>query len=286
MLLAFNASMAMLISVMAALFAGIVVIFNNGNLAVPIPVGIALIVLSGIGFSILLMSVPKLYSETLKRCSDDINGFAKEQKSIAKRCFGKRRLNVLLNLAFGLIAHERLDEAETILMQIAPHADKTGHSYKIKYLLFSLIASGKKKDYAGCSYILERLINELNTNNGLFILEKDDYEHLAEIVQLETAFYSLFPDNPNSNKKEITNKLNFLARKYLSAEHFTNELWNEYFTTHFNYILGTTYAVSGDIRSAEFYFGTIAKQPFTYPENARARYFLQTKNMDIFFRQQ
>ena len=150
MLLAFNASMAMLISVMATLFAGIVVIFNNGNLAVPIPVGIALIILSGIGFSILLMSVPKVYSESLKRCSDDINGFAKEQKSIAKRCFGKRKLNVLLNLAFGLIAHERLDEAETILMQIVPYADKSGHSYKMKYLLFSLIESGKKKDYAGC----------------------------------------------------------------------------------------------------------------------------------------
>ena len=85
------------------------------------------------------------------------------------------------------------------------------------------------------------------------------------------------------NKKEITDKLNFLARKYLSSEHFTNELWNEYFTTHFNYILGATYAVSGDIRSAEFYFGTIAKQPFTYPENARARYFLQTKNINILF---
>ena len=35
MLLAFNASMAMLISVTATLFAGIVVIFNNDNLAVP-----------------------------------------------------------------------------------------------------------------------------------------------------------------------------------------------------------------------------------------------------------
>jgi len=283
MLLAFNASMAMLISVMATLFAGIAVIFNNGNLAVPIPVGIALIILSGIGFSVLLMSVPRLYNETLKRCSDDINGFVREQKNISKRCFGRHRLNVLLNLAFGLMAHERLDEAQSTLMQIAPYADRAGHSYKMKYLLFSLIISGRRKDYTGCSYTLERLLNELRTNQELFILEKDDYEHLAEIVQLETAFYSLLPDDSQPNRKEITDKLNFLARKYMSTEHFTNELWNEYFTTHFNYVLGTTYAAAGDTRSADFYFGNVARQPFTYPENARARYFLQTKDMKVLF---
>ena len=82
----------------------------------------------------------------------------------------------------------------------------------MKYLLFSLRESGKKKDYAGCSYTLERLINELNTNNGLFILQKDDYEHLAEIVQLERAFYSLCPNITNMNKS--TRFTNFLINYF------------------------------------------------------------------------
>ena len=282
MLLAFNSSLAMFISIIATFLTGVFIIINS-NFALPIPLGIALIILSGIGLAVLLSSVPKLYNETLKRCSDDINGFAKEQKAISKRCFGKKKLDVLINLIFGLTAYERLDEAESLLMQTAPLVDRKGHAYKMKYLFFSLLLSGKRKDNQSCAYMLERLMNELQTNRELFILEKDEYEHLAQIIQLETAFYSLNFSALSENDKEMILKLNFLARKYLSLEHFTNELWNEYFTVHLNYILGITYLIMGDNRSAEFYLGNTANQPFTYPENTRARYFLQTKDMKTFF---
>ena len=283
MLFAFNSSAAMLISIIATFLSGLFVIFGSSGFGIPVPVGIALIILSAIGLAILLSSVPKLYTETLKNCNDNINGFIREQTSIANRCFGKRKLSAQINLAFGLIVHEHFDESESLLMKIAPSAEKNGRSYKLDYLLLNLMLSCKRKAFENCAYAFERLMNELQSGHGIFILEKDEYEHLAEIVWLETAFYSLSPNSISQNDKLNIDKLNFLARKYLSVEHFSHEHWNEYFNMHLNYILGATYALSGDMRSAEFYLGNVANLPFTYPENSRARYFLQTKNINILF---
>ena len=283
MLFAFNSSSAMFISVIATCFTGIFIIANGGHFIRPLPVGIVLIIISGIGFAVLLSSVPKLYKATLKKCHYDINGFAREQKVIAARCAGKKKLDIMTDLIFGLAAHEKLDEAERLLMQISPFVDKSGHRYKMKYLFLNLVVSGKKRDMQGCSYIIERLINEIQTSRELFVLEKDEYRHLAEMYCLETSFYLLDFSDLSDKDKDIILKLNFLARQYLSAEHFNNELWNEYFTMHFNYILGITYLVTGDRRSAEFYLKTVAGMPYNYPETARSAYFLQTNDMKVFF---
>lgn len=283
MLFAFNSSSAMFISVIATFLSGLFVIFGGSAIGIPMPVGIALIILSGTGLAVLLSSVPKLYSETLKSCNDDIDGFVKEQRAVSNRCFGKRRLSAQMNLVFGLIAHECLDEAESLLIQTAPYAERSETSYKLEYLLLNLMISGRRKNFENLAYTFERLMNELNANHGIFILEKDEYEHLAEIIRLETAFFSLSPDSLSPDKMQIIEQLNFLARKYLSTEHFMNEHRNDYLNMHFNYILGVTYAIKGDMRSAEFYLGSVASLPFTYPENARARYFLQTKNIKTFF---
>ena len=279
MLFAFHSSAAMLISAAVTFLTGMVIMIQGSYF----PVGIGLVIVSCIGFIMLLTSVPKLYKATLKRCHYDINGFSREQKNIAGRCAGKKKLDVLINLIFGLMAHEKLDESERLLMQISPLVDKSSNSYKMKYLFLNLALSGKRKDFQNCSYILERLINELQTSRELFILEKDEYRHLAEILQYETAFYSLDFGNLSASDKEIILKLNFLARQYLSYEHCTHELWNEYFKMHFNYMLGITYLTMGDNRSAQFYLNNTANTPYTYPETARAVYFFQTHDRKIFF---
>ena len=283
MLFAFRSSAAMLISAAATCLTGIAIIIQGGYFTAPLPVGTGLIIVSGIGFTMLLISVPKLYKETLKRCHYDISGFSREQKTVAGRCAGRKKLDVLLNLIFGLAAHEKLDESERLLMQISPLVDKSSNSYKMKYLLLNLAVAGKKKDFQNCTYFWERLISELQTSRELFILEKDEYRHLAEMFRLETAFYSLDFSGLSENNKDTILKLNFLARQYLSYEHCTPELWNEYFTMHCNYILGVTYLVMGDNRSAEFYLNNTANMPYTYPETARAVYFLQTHDKKIFF---
>ena len=277
MLFAFHSSAAMFISAAVTFLTGIVMMGSHFS------VGIGLIIVSGIGFAMLFTSVPKLYRATLQRCHYDISGFSKEQKSMAGRCAGKKKLDVLINLIFGLTAHEKTDESERLLMQISPYVDKSSHAYKMKYLLLHLAVSGKKKDLQSCAYLLERLINELQTSRELFILEKDEYHHLAEMFCLETAFYSLDSGSLSENDRETVSKLNFLARQYLSYEHFTHELWNEYLTMHFNYTLGVTYLVMGDERSAGFYLNNVANMPYTYPETARAAYFLQTHDRKIFF---
>ena len=110
MLFAFNSSIAMFISVIATFMSGLFVIF--GGTGIPVPVGIALIILAAIGLAILLSSVPKLYTETLKNCNDNINGFIREQISISNRCFGKRKLSAQINLAFGLIVHDLITRAD------------------------------------------------------------------------------------------------------------------------------------------------------------------------------
>ncbi len=269
----------MFISAAVTFLTGMVIMIQGGYFLV----GMGLVIISGIGFAMLFTSVPKLYKATLKRCHYDIGGFSKEQKTVAARCAGKKKLDVLINLIFGLMAHENLDESERLLLQISPSVDKNSNSYKMKYLLLNLAVSGKKKDFQNCTYLLERLVNEIQTSRELFILEKDEYRHLAEMFRLETAFYSLRFGELSENDKDIVMKLNFLARQYLSYEHCTPELWNEYFTMHCNYILGVTYLVMGDNRSAEFYLNNTANMPYTYPETARAVYFLQTHDKKIFF---
>lgn len=283
MLLAFHSSAAMFISVLVTLFTGILTLFRHDFINIPMPMSFALIILSVVGLMTLLTSVPKLYTETVKRCNDDIDGFVREQKHISGRCWGKAGLKVRLNLIFGLIAHERFDDAERLLMQTAPYIEKKASApNKIQYLMDSLWIYRHRGDYDTYSYTLDKLLNEIQNNFELFPLERVEYGNLAELHRLETAFFTRTPEQLARSDREIAEKLNFLARIMLSQEHF-NDFWDEYMTIHFNYLLGTTYIILGDARSADFYLGTVASQPCTYPETQRARQFLQTNNIQILF---
>lgn len=283
MLLAFNSSMAMLISVLATFFTGICLIIQQEYFGIPTSFGIILIMLSVCGMIMLLSAVPKLYKETLTRCSDDIDGFVKEQNNIAKRSFGKKRLNTKMNLIFGLIAHQRFDEAESWLMRVAPLIDRTTiPSHKLNYLLYMLAVYKYRHNYESYSYTMEKLLYEIQNNPKLFPLERVEYEFLAELDQLETAFFTRTPEMLSDRDREIAEKLNFLVRTYLSQEHIY-ESWTDYRHIHYNYILGITYAVLGDNRSAEFYLGNTASQPFTYPDIMKARAYMQTKDIHLFF---
>lgn len=112
MLFAFHSSAAMFISAVATCLTGIVIMLQGGYFAAPLPVGIGLLIVACIGFVMLFTSVPKLYQATLQRCHYDIGGFSREQKNIAGRCAGKKKLDVLINLIFGLTVHEKWDESE------------------------------------------------------------------------------------------------------------------------------------------------------------------------------
>ena len=279
MLLAFSSSSAMLISVIATFLTGLFVIVTNQQIGIPVHIGIALIILSFLGLSMLLSLVGKLYSETLKRCNDDIDGFVKEQKRIAKKTFGKTSLNVRMNLIFGLIAHEHYTEAESILMLIAPKIEKKSISKKkLDYLMYNLYIYKNRHDKESYFNIMQRLMSEIHDNLQLYPLERIEYEHLAEINKFEAVVF----DNDTFDKTEPAKQLNFLARAYLSQEHSDN-IWNEYMTMRLNYILGITYLIADDMQSAEFHLKMTASQPFTYPEVARAKNYLLSHNTDILF---
>lgn len=279
MLLAFSSSSAMLVSVFATFFTGLFIIFKSNEFGIPIHIGIALIILSFLGLSMLFSLVRKLYEETLKRCNDDIDGFIKEQKRIAKKTFGKTSLNVRMNLIYGLIAHEHYTEAESLLMLIAPKIEKKNDpKKKLDYLMYNLAVYKSHHDSQSYFNIMQRLMNEIHNNFELFPLERIEYEHLAEINKFETALF----DTDIIDKSEPAKQLNFLARAYLSQEH-SDKTWNDYMTMHLNYILGVTYLISGDIRSSEFYLKITASQPFTYPEVAKAKNYLLSQDMNILF---
>ena len=279
MLLAFSSSSAMLISVIATFLTGLFVIITNQQVGIPVHIGIALIILSFLGLSMLLSLVRKLYSETLKRCNDDIEGFIKEQKHIAKKTFGNTSLNVRMNLIFGLIAHERYTEAESILMLIAPKIEKKRDSQKtLCYLMYSLSIYRSRKDMESYFNIMQRLLYEINNSFELYPLEIIEYEHLAEINKFEAAVF----DTDITDKTEPAKQLNFLARAYLLQNHSDN-IWNDYMTMHLNYILGITYLITGDMQSAEFHLKMTASQPFTYPEATRVKNYLLSHDTAILF---
>lgn len=279
MLLAFSSSSAMLISIIATFLAGLFIIIQSNTLEIPVYIGIALIMLSFLGLSMLFSLVRKLYCETLKRCNDDIDGFIREQKHIAKKTFGETSLNVRMNLIFGLIAHEYYTEAESMLMLIAPKIEKKSDSKKtINYLMYKLSIYKNRNDKESYSNIMEKLLKEIHNNFELYPLERIEYEHLAEINKFESALF----DADNNDKTAAAKQLNFLARTYLSQEHF-DEIWQDYMTMHLNYILGVTYLICGDIQSAEFYLKMTASQPFTYPEVTKAKNYLKFTDINIFF---
>ena len=279
MLLAFTSSSAMLISIIATFLAGLFIIIQSNTLEIPVYIGIALIMLSFLGLSMLFSLVRKLYCETLKRCNDDIDGFIREQKHIAKKTFGETSLNVRMNLIFGLIAHEYYTEAESMLMLIAPKIEKKSDSKKtINYLMYKLSIYKNRNDKESYSNIMEKLLKEIHNNFELYPLERIEYEHLAEINKFESALF----DADNNDKTAAAKQLNFLARTYLSQEHF-DEIWQDYMTMHLNYILGVTYLICGDIQSAEFYLKMTASQPFTYPEVTKAKNYLKFTDINIFF---
>ncbi len=279
MLLAFSSSSAMLVSVLATFLTGLFILIKNDEFGIPIHIGIALIILSFLGLSMLFRLVKKLYAETLQRCNDDIDGFVKEQKRIAKKTFGKTSLNVRMNLIFGLIAHERYNEAESLLMLVAPKIEKdTAPRKKLDYLMYTLNIYKNRHDMESYFNIMQRLLHDIHDNFELFPLERIEYEHLAEINKFEAILFG----SDIQDKTKPAKQLNFLARAYLSQEHF-NETWNDYITMHLNYILGVTYLISGDDQSAEFHLKMTASQPFTYPEVTRAKNYLLYQDMNTLF---
>ncbi len=218
----------------------------------------------------------RLYIHTVRKLT--VAGFeqwVRRQQKISRRCHGKFRLSVQLNMVFAAIVYEKTDLAIRLMTDLKPRIEKTNHAYyNFVYLADTVGLKQKLHDNSDCQEIFAAMYQNLSSPA---FPGGTTYERMAsglEYQRLELEFYRRSPQQLSTIDRGLTQQFNLNARIYLKYA-MAQSIPDTYDILSACYNIGLSYFLLGNTQQAANYFQQLAAAPEDYPFLQRIRQFLQ-----------
>ncbi len=231
----------------------------------------------GIGCDFFIeMGAFRLYYNLMTLVESDFDRWYTLSQRVAKRCHGRMRIVVLLDIAEQLCRYERVNEAEDILRQIKPRVGKSGSArFRFYYLMMVLkirMTEGSLKEKGN---ILSQMYQCLNVKSDWSKRELRKCRKTFEKMQVQVCFYTKSARQLATTDRRLTEIWHHAAVTNLKTLcTMSDEVDYEILTACYN--VGLTYLLLGNEAAAVRYYRRIMYAPYDYPLTDRTRQYLRT----------
>ncbi len=219
----------------------------------------------------------KLYNESVRLCDNDINAFIAEQDRIFSRASGKNKAMILMNKSLGLIAWERLDEAEQALREAeALKSVKSSRHLQMIVLSRRISIAMRRRNFDKAREYAERqrqLISEMKLD-GTVIEQK----YLRAVESNIGKCELLEKIHSSENCEKIAAGLLEDTKQSLEALN-ENALFYIYLRINLEYTSGLLCYAMGDSSEADRYFRLASEEKAAYPIIQRLKKYLEDKDI-------
>ena len=219
----------------------------------------------------------KLYNESVRLCDNDLDAFIAEQDRIFSKASGPNKSMIIMNKAFGLIAWEKLDEAEKILKE-AGDMKQAKKSLHMQFLILSrkISIEYRKRNYDKVREYIEcqsKLITDMKLDGTIF---EKKYKIAVESNINKCKFLEELDKSDDSGKYAA--KLFYETKQ--SLENLNEKsLFYIYSKINLEYTLGLLCYAMNDKSESERYFKLASEEKAAYPICSRLRKYLKDKDI-------
>ncbi len=220
----------------------------------------------------------QMYNQSVKLCDTDADAFLDEQNRILHKASKPNKAVVMLNMAHGLIAHERYDEAEKILHEAEelPFVKKSIHQqFLVLSRLITVSLRGKK--YADArSYVQkqQKMAEDLaEKSQAIAVNYQKAAEHNLLVCNVMEGIYS------GTDVREIAGQMYLYTEQ--SLKKLNPDTWfYSYSFVNSHYTMGLLSYAIGDKEKSDRHFRQAAEIEAKYPLCKRIRQYLDDGNIN------
>ena len=231
----------------------------------------------------------ELYYKSLSKCDKDYDDFLHFQDRIVERSSSKGKYfrltkMIIANEIIGILAHERLDDAENRIRQLGQMIGQNEMQLRMQYvsLLFSL--SLKKKDFKSADYFINEL-REVFSQTGIEGQNPKLGERMKLSIEHDAAELEI---SRHIHEKDSASLRTAVENALLTTEKMTEcysytKIYPNLYHLNLKMNKASYFAVLGRNSEADEIFEEIKRSGVAYPMIKKIDEYMKTRDVSILF---
>lgn len=240
-----------------------------------------LLLTASVGYVMAYVSSFRLYENAMMLADTEREEWYRVMQKIAKRCVGRSKTLVLLQMTEQLCDYERIEDIKRWLPILNRRISRSGSArLRFRYLMVVWHVKTIEQDTDLLRPLMQQMYRCLNVKSDWSRRSLRESRRQFEREVLRLRFYSQSADALSTTHRSLTEEWheNVFQRWQESCEQ-GNE--GDYTMLSDCYNIGLTYLLTGNEAAAVPYYRYVAEAPYDYPLQHRMRQYLRSADAAV-----